>query len=85
VSELEVFIVTDPVQDYEETLVIVGVYSSFEEIRDNIVEIRQKSDRWDPRWNDHLRDTEVQHWVGAKLVGSWTYHSGVWTHDGAGS
>lgn len=69
----QVFIAVDPVQDYEETLTILGVYGSLAAAQ---VAVRQHRTRhpvyqfWTGRY------TEVQQWVGDEHQATWTYRPG---------
>jgi hypothetical protein len=66
-----VFIAVDPVQDYEETLTILGVYGSLDAAQYAIRCYRARPDgiyAGDPK-----RTTEVQEWVGDELRATWTY------------
>lgn len=81
----EVFLVVDPVQDYEETLTIFGVYGSARAAKMATPRLRQK---YLAAYEWLHRDTEVQHWRGDQLIGTWTYHGspdssayGTWTYE----
>lgn len=66
-----VFIAVDPVQDYEESLTILGVYGSLAAAQIAVRQHRARPDglyRWDPK-----RITEVQEWVGDEQRATWTF------------
>lgn len=67
---LDVFIVVDPVQDYEESLEIWGVYRSLDEAQ--VAAPGLRAIRYDKHENED-RDTEVQHWQRAVEVNVWTF------------
>lgn len=66
------FIAVDPVQDYEDTLTIFGVYGSLPAAQ---VAVRQLRARRDGFYQfQERRVTEVQEWVGDELRNTWTFH-----------
>ncbi|OKI47213.1 hypothetical protein [Micromonospora sp. CB01531] len=67
-----VYIAVDPVQDYEETLTILGVYGSLAAAQVAVRQMRARPDglyRWSPE-----RATEVQEWVGDEHRTTWSFH-----------
>lgn len=83
----EVFLVVDPPQDYEESLVVWGVYGSITAAKHATHRLRRKNlrDTWAQQ-----RYTEVQHWRGDELIETWTYHGhpdsaqcATWTYQEA--
>lgn len=64
-----VFIVVDPVQGYEETLQILGVFGSLKVAKYATPRLMAPTWRWSPD-----RDAEVQEWRGDTLVNTRTYH-----------
>ncbi|MEV4846125.1 hypothetical protein AB0K20_23270 [Micromonospora matsumotoense] len=61
------FLAVDPVQDYEESLAILGVYGSLAAAQ---YAVRQRCAR--PTWWPG-REAEVQEWVGDEHRRTWTY------------
>lgn len=71
-SSPEVFIVVDPVQDYEESLTLLGVHGSLAAAKRATVRYRQTASVYS--YGDHERRiTEVQRWKGDQVLGIWTY------------
>lgn len=75
------YLVADPVQDYEETLEVWGVYGSLDAAR-----VGARLGR-EAHYSGHLaylryRDTEITRWVGHRLTDIWTYSgdTGRWAH-----
>lgn len=66
-----VFIAVDPVQDYEETLTILGVYGSLAAAQYAVKSYRARP--YGIYASDPSRITEVQEWVGGELRTTWTY------------
>ncbi|MDM3950339.1 hypothetical protein [Mycobacteroides abscessus] len=64
-----VFIVVDPVQGYEETLQILGVFGSLNVAKMATPRLMRATWRW-----DSYRHAEVQEWHGDTHVNTWTYH-----------
>ncbi|SKF90139.1 hypothetical protein [Mycobacteroides abscessus] len=64
-----VFIVVDPVQDYEESLHILGVFGSLKTAQYATPRLMRAAWRWDSH-----RYAEVQEWRGDTLVHTWTYY-----------
>lgn len=64
-----VFIVVDPVQDYEESLQILGVFGSLKAAQVSTPRLMKVAWRYEP-----YRTAEVQEWRGDTLVNTWTYH-----------
>lgn len=73
-----VFIAVDPVQDYEESLTILGVYGSLDAAQAGVMRYRAIPDNLYTWWPN--RCTEVQEWVGDEHRATWTYHpdNGWW-------
>jgi hypothetical protein len=75
----EVFLVVDPVQDYEESLTIWGAFGSLDAAKYATTGLRRKHlDDWEKGW----RDTEIQHWRGRDLRDVWTFDpkKSRWSH-----
>lgn len=74
------FILIDPVQDYEESIEIVGIYGSLAAAK-----MGHKTN-W-PKRSDPWRDAEVQEWVGDELRNVWRFskrhglHPNSWRHE----
>ncbi|PZF98535.1 hypothetical protein [Micromonospora deserti] len=66
-----VFIAVDPVQDYEETLTIFGVYGSLAAAQVAVRQLRTRPDGFYAWWPGRI--TEVQEWVGDEHRATWTY------------
>ncbi|SKY32104.1 Uncharacterised protein [Mycobacteroides abscessus subsp. bolletii] len=64
-----VFIVVDPVQDYEESLLILGVFGSLKTAKYATPRLMKAAWGVEP-----YRTVEVQEWRGDTLVNTWTYH-----------
>lgn len=64
------WIVVDPVQDWEESAEIWGVYGSLSAAKQAARALRHRNYRHE--W-ECQRDTEIQHWTGDELVDSWTW------------
>lgn len=64
-----VFIVVDPVQDYDEPLQILGVFGSLKTAKYAAPRLMKAAWRFDPN-----RFVEVQEWRGDTLVNTGTYH-----------
>ncbi|WP_119697021.1 hypothetical protein [Microbacterium halotolerans] len=73
--ETEAFLLVDPVQDYEETLTILGVYGSLDAAKEALARLREVLVREVGIYGHSKlrRDSEVQHWRGDQLLESWTY------------
>lgn len=71
-SSPDVFIVVDPVQDYEESLTILGVHGSLEAAKKATRRYRRTSPCYSHGDNER-RDTEVQRWKGGQLLDVWTF------------
>lgn len=63
------FLVVDPVQDYEESLQILGVFGSLKTAQYATPRLMRTAWRW-----DSYRYAEVQEWRGDTLVHTWTYY-----------
>lgn len=76
-SEPDVWILVDPVQDYEESLEILGVYDSAEEAMASPHVTSFEGD-FTP-----ARIREAQRWVGDQMKGLWRYQParGGWVWD----
>ncbi|MEV4197037.1 hypothetical protein [Micromonospora globbae] len=70
-----VFIAVDPVQDYEETLTILGVYGSLAAAQMAVRQHRARPNGPYAWWPG--RSTEVQEWVGDELRNTWTFRPGT--------
>ncbi|QDY06148.1 hypothetical protein FJK98_02360 [Micromonospora sp. HM134] len=66
-----VFIAVDPVQDYEETLRILGVYGSLAAAQVAVRQHRRSPTGPYAGWPG--RETEIQEWVGDEHRRTWTY------------
>lgn len=64
-----VFIAVDPVQNYEETLQILGVFGSLKTAQYATPRLMKATWQWEP-----YRYAEVQEWRGDTLLNTWTYH-----------
>jgi hypothetical protein len=66
----EAWIVVDPVQDWEESLKILGVYGSEDEARQGLLTVRDRLGKYDR--NGWLEDGDcylnIQHWRGDEMV-----------------
>lgn len=73
----EVWVLVDPVQDYEETMVILGVYGSLSAAKAALPRLRRRKTseggRYDPEYGDDQRDTEARHYRGDELVQTVAY------------
>lgn len=72
----QVFVLLDPVQNYEESQTILGVYGSLKAAK-----VALRAHRRRPRsqggqyWPDDLwRESEVQQWAGGTLLAAWRYY-----------
>lgn len=63
-----VFIVVDPVQDYEEALQILGVFGSLKTAQYATPRLMRAAWQWEPH-----RYAQVQEWHGDTLLNTWTY------------
>ncbi|KXK63374.1 hypothetical protein AWW66_03410 [Micromonospora rosaria] len=66
------YIAVDPVQDWEESLEILGVYGSLAAAQTAVRLLRARPGNryeWSPK-----RTTEVQEWAGDEHRATWTYH-----------
>lgn len=74
----EVYLVVDPVQDYEESLKIYGAYGSLAAAKFALPRLRRKNvESWE------RRDTEVQLWRGDQHIATWRFSgdgAGRWTY-----
>lgn len=65
-------IAISPVQEYEETLVILGVYPTIERAKADVPRLRSlpyaEGGRYDPAYGDAWRDVLVQHWQGDRVI-----------------
>ncbi|WP_328344618.1 hypothetical protein [Micromonospora sp. NBC_00421] len=66
-----VFIAVDPVQDYEESLAILGVYGSLAAAQTAVRMLRARPGG--PYSGDPTRRTDVQEWVGGEHRTTWVY------------
>ena len=89
-----VYLVADPVQDYEESLTILGVYSSLAAAKYAVryhrrytyyrLMLRSSDGFW---YGGGPRDTEIQRWAGDQMLEVWTFHKrehdepGRWVHE----
>ena len=80
-NSARVFIAVDPVQDYEESLTIFGVYGSLASAQAAVRQLRARPGgfyRYSPQ-----RLTEVQEWSGDELRTTWTFHpASGWKREG---
>lgn len=87
-SSPRVYLVVDPVQDYEESLVILGVHGSLAAAKLATRFYRRRMHQpTRPEgmvWPliDSWRDVEVQLWHGDQQLDTWTHggRTGLWTH-----
>ncbi|MCX4474832.1 hypothetical protein OOK41_31725 [Micromonospora sp. NBC_01655] len=75
-----VFIAVDPVQDYEETLTILGVYGSLAAAQVGVRQHRARPHGPYAGWPG--RSTEVQEWVGDEHRKTWTYRPATGWREG---
>lgn len=68
-----VFIAVDPVQDYEESMTIFGVYGSLAAAKVAVRQLRARTEGF-YRYREPTRVTEVQEWAGDELRAKWTFH-----------
>lgn len=69
-----VFLVVDPVQDWEESLTILGVFGSLAAAQMAGKAIRHQSGPARHYWFERdERVIEIQEWTGREHVRSWTY------------
>lgn len=81
-NSVRVFIAVDPVQDYEETLTIFGVYGSLAAARVAVRALRARPEGF-YQFREPQRVTEVQEWVGDELRTTWTFHpASGWKREG---
>jgi hypothetical protein len=73
----DVYAVVDPVQDYEETMRILGIYATAHEAR-AVADAARKygaeqypSTPTDKPYLDPGRTAEVQHWQGSQVIERW--------------
>ena len=71
-SSAHTFIIVDPVQDYEESLTILGVAKSFAAAKFRAPALMKAAWKWEPN-----RYVEIQEWRGDTLVTAWTYRPGI--------
>lgn len=82
---LETFVLVDPVQDYEETLTILGVYSTLAAAKRALPAHRRRpySDGGIYTPYNMERTSEVQHWRGGTIIETWTFDPEKgWHYDG---
>lgn len=81
----DVWLLVDPVQDYEETLTILGVYGSLEAAKTALPRLRRKPYAEGGHYGEYSswRDSEAQHWRGDQCVETWIYRhrSEEWRRD----
>lgn len=70
----EVHILVDPVQGYEESLTVLGVYGSLAAAKAALPRIRRKPYPAGEYTHAPWRESEVQLWRGDRLVRTWTYN-----------
>ena len=81
-TSVRVFIAVDPVQDYEESLTIFGVYGSLASAKVAVRGLRARPDGF-YRFREPWRVTEIQEWSGDELRTTWTFHpAGGWKREG---
>lgn len=81
-NSVRVFVAADPVQDYEETLTIFGVYGSLAAAKVAVRQLRARPDGF-YRYREPTRVTEVQEWCGDELCTTWTFHpASGWKKEG---
>ncbi|WP_058234133.1 hypothetical protein [Devriesea agamarum] len=69
-----VFVVLDPVQDYEESDEILGVYGSLRAAKYAARAVRRKCHRIAPYYTEYgNRHLEIQEWQGPQLHKTWDY------------
>lgn len=71
----DVWLLVDPVQNYEESLTILGVYGSLDAAKMALPRLRRKPWGEGGRYGeyDQWRDSQAQHWRGDQCVEVWTY------------
>lgn len=68
---MRAYVLVDPVQDYEESLEILGVYGTYFEAEAAHKEARKVGGHFSPGdWNN-WRDAEITLWEGGKVVKRW--------------
>ncbi|AXQ53095.1 hypothetical protein SEA_RANDO14_75 [Mycobacterium phage Rando14] len=75
---VRVFIVVDPVQDYEESLEILGVYGSLPAAKFATRRVARKTWRWEPD-----RMIEIQERAGDEVLSVWQFRPswGKWRKE----
>lgn len=76
----EAWVLVDPVQEYEESMVILGVYGSLAAAMAALPRLRRRKTseggQYDPEYGADRRDTEARHYRGDTLVETRTYTPG---------